>query len=112
MAKSISNFFRTKENKKVIEKLERSGVRTEEKTTLVKGKGLEGKAFVVTGSLKAFSRQAAEELIRRHGGNASSSVSKRTDFLVLGKDPGSKLEKAKKLGVKIIDEQEFRKMVK
>jgi len=112
VAKSISNFFRTKENKKVIEKLERSGVRTEEKTTLVKGKGLEGKAFVVTGSLKAFSRQAAEELIRRHGGNASSSVSKRTDFLVLGKDPGSKLEKAKKLGVKIIDEQEFRKMVK
>jgi len=112
VARSISSFFKTKENKKVIEKLERSGVRTEEKTTLVKGSELEGKTFVVTGSLKDFSRQEAEELIRRHGANASSSVSKKTDFLVLGKDSGSKLGKAKKLGVKIIDEQEFRKMVK
>ncbi len=111
MAKSIFNFFRNKENKKVIEKLKRAGVNTEAKDT---GQGtgrLEGKTFVVTGSLEGFARQEAEELIRRHGGNASSSVSKSTDFLVLGKEPGSKFAKAKKLGVKIINEAEFKKML-
>ena len=66
----------------------------------------------MTGSLEGFTRQEIEEVIRTHGGNASSSVSKYTDFLVAGKEAGSKLDKAKKLGVRIIDEDEFKKMLK
>ena len=111
MAESIYNFFRTEENKKVIEKLKRSGMNTEENRVSSKSKNLEGKTFVVTGSMESFSRNEIEELIRSRGGNASSSVSKNTDYVVAGKDPGSKFEKAKQLGVKIISEQEFKKLI-
>jgi len=111
MAESIYNFFRTEENKKLIEKLKRSGVNTEEKGAFLKSKNLEGKTFVVTGSMEGFSRNEIEELIRSRGGNASSSVSKNTDYVVAGKDPGSKFEKAKQFGVKIISEQEFKKLI-
>lgn len=111
MAESVYNFFRTEENKKLIDKLKRSGVNTEEKETSLKSKNLEGKTFVVTGSMEGFSRNEMEELIRSMGGNASSSVSKNTDYVIAGKDPGSKFEKAKQLGVKIVSEQEFKKLI-
>ncbi|MEK7867756.1 MAG: NAD-dependent DNA ligase LigA [Candidatus Omnitrophota bacterium] len=111
MAESIFNFFRTEENKKIIEKLRYNGVNIEEKDSFLKSKNLEGKTFVVTGSLENFSRNEIEELIRKAGGNASSSVSKNTDYIVAGKEPGSKFEKAKQLGVKIIDENEFKKLI-
>jgi len=111
MAESIFNFFRTEENKKVIEKLRYNGVNMEERAPSLKSKNLEGKTFVVTGSLESFSRNEIEELIRKLGGNASSSVSKNTDYLVAGKDPGSKFEKAKESGVKIINENEFKKLI-
>ena len=111
MAESIFNFFKTEENKKLIKKLRYNGVNTEEKGLSSKSKDMEGKTFVVTGSLESFSRNEIEELIRRHGGNASSSVSKNTDYVVAGKDPGSKFEKAKELGVKIISEDEFRQLI-
>lgn len=112
MARSIHAFFRSKENKKVIEKIKRAGVNVKAIGDRGKTMKLEGKTFVLTGSLESFSRQEIEELIRIQGGNASSSVSKKTDFLVAGKDPGSKLDKAKKLGVKIINEDGFKKMIK
>jgi len=111
MAESIFNFFRTDENKKVIEKLKTNGVNTKEKDAGPKSGNIEGKNFVVTGSLESFSRQEIEELVRRLGGNASSSVSKNTDYVVAGKDPGSKLDKAKQLGVKIINEKEFERLI-
>ncbi|MBU4343741.1 MAG: NAD-dependent DNA ligase LigA [Candidatus Omnitrophica bacterium] len=111
MAKSIVKFFRRKENKKVIEKLKKAGVNMENREPRTKNRNLKGKTFVVTGSLESFARQEIEELIRSLGGNASSSVSKKTDFLILGKEPGSKFEKAKKLGVKIISEEEFKRMI-
>ena len=111
MAESIFNFFRTDENKKVIEKLKTNKVNTKEKDAGPKSGNIEGKNFVVTGSLESFSRQEIEELVRRLGGNASSSVSKNTDYVVAGKDPGSKFEKAKELGVKIINEKEFKKLI-
>jgi len=112
MAKSIFNFFKTKENLKVIEKLKAKGVNIEAKEIQGKATGrLVGKTFVVTGTLEGFSRREIEELIRLHGGNAASNVTKNTDFLILGKDPGSKLDKARALGIKIIDEAEFRKML-
>ncbi len=111
MAESIFNFFRTERNKKIIEKLKLHGVNTEEKGASLKSKKVEGKTFVVTGSLEGYSRNEIEELIRKAGGNASTSVSKNTDYVVAGKGPGSKFEKAKQLGVKIINEQEFRKLI-
>ena len=111
MAESIFNFFRTEENKKVIEKLKHYGMNTEEKSHDSRPKNLEGKIFVVTGSMESFSRNQIEELIRSMGGNASSSVSKDTDYVVAGKDPGSKFGKAKQLGVKIINENEFKKLI-
>jgi DNA ligase (NAD+) len=111
MAESIYNFLRTDENKKVIERLKNKGVNTKEKDMGSKSGNMEGKNFVVTGSLENFSRHQIEELIRRSGGNASSSVSKNTDYLVAGKDPGSKFDKAKELGVKIINETEFKKLL-
>jgi DNA ligase (NAD+) len=112
MARSIFNFFQAKENSKVIEKLKRAGVNVKGIAHSAKRRVLEGKTFVITGTLEILSRQEAEELIRQNGGNASSSVSKNTDFLIAGKEPGSKLDKAKKLGIKIISEEEFRRMIK
>ena len=70
------------------------------------------KMVVFTGELKDFSRSQAEDLVRRLGGNAASSVSKNTDFVVRGENPGSKYEKAVKLGINIIDEAKFKEMVK
>jgi DNA ligase (NAD+) len=66
-----------------------------------------GKKFVITGGLESMSREQAKEKIRELGGDASESVSKKTDYLVAGSDPGSKYEKAKELGVKVIEEKDF-----
>jgi len=112
MAESIFNFFRTRENKQVIEKLKKAGVNVALRPSGRQAAGLlEGKTFVVTGSLEDFSRPRIEELIRSLGGNASSSVSGNTDYLIAGKEPGTKLEKARALGVKVIDEGDFKKMI-
>ncbi len=114
MAESIHNFFKNKDNVKVLKKLEDAGLdmsrRVKAQGRKAKGK-LEGKTIVITGTLESMTRQEAEELIRRSGGNPSSSVSKNTDFLVAGNEPGSKLDKAKALGVKVIRETEFKKII-
>ena len=110
MAESIFHFFKNKKNLDVLKKLEKAHVRTEMPKSTKKAV-LEGKTFVVTGALKTYTRQSIEELIRDLGGNASSSVSENTDYLILGEEPGSKLQKAKKLGIKLIDESEFKKII-
>jgi len=110
MAKSIHSFFNNKKNLEVLERLEKARVKTEMNLS-TKKELLAGKTFVVTGTLTGFTRQGIEEAIQRLGGNASSSISKNTDYLILGEEPGSKFEKAKKLGVKIISENEFKKMI-
>ncbi|UCD55478.1 MAG: NAD-dependent DNA ligase LigA [Candidatus Omnitrophota bacterium] len=112
MAESIVNFFKNKKNLDVLEKLEKTRVRTQAQKGPAGKTTLKGKTFVVTGTLKDYTRQGVEEFIRNLGGNASSSVSKNTDFLVCGEEPGSKLDKAKKLGVKIIGEKELKRMAK
>jgi DNA ligase (NAD+) len=84
----------------------------EEKITPIKKSFLTGKTVVFTGELDIFSRSEAERLVRQSGGNASRSVSKNTDFLVTGKNPGSKYETAKKLGIEIIGEKKFSEMIK
>ena len=71
---------------------------------------LAGKTFVLTGGLEKYTRSDAKKLIERMGGKVTSSVSRQTDFILTGKDPGSKLAKGRSLGVKIIDEQEFERM--
>jgi DNA ligase (NAD+) len=72
---------------------------------------LAGKTIVVTGTLENLSRQQAEQAIRQAGAKASSSVSKKTDYVLAGENPGSKLDKARKLGVEVIDEKQFMKMM-
>jgi len=111
VAKSIFDFFRGKRNLKFIEKLKKVGVETivEERP---KHQPLKGKTFVFTGSLESMAREEAKEKVRILGGEISESVSKKTNFVIFGKEPGSKLEKAKKLGVKIIGEKELLELLK
>ena len=111
MAESICVFFRNKDNATVLEKLKKAGVKMSEKITRGKGIFL-GKTVVFTGTLSFMTRNEAEELIRKQGGKPSSIVSKETDLVVIGAEPGSKYEKARKLGVKIISEEEFKDMAK
>jgi DNA ligase (NAD+) len=111
MAESVYNFFQSKENLKIIKKLKDAGLNMKMSLAPQQEGPLAGKSVVITGTLKSFSRSEAEEIVRRSGGNPSSSVSKNTDFLVAGDEAGSKLDKAKSLGVKIISEDEFKKML-
>jgi DNA ligase (NAD+) len=111
MAKSIYEYFHDPENQSVIEKLLAAGVKPEQPRKR-RSEKLAGKTIVVTGTLENFSRQQAEQAIRQAGGKASSSVSKKTDFVLAGENPGGKLDKARKLGVEVIDEKQFLKMIK
>lgn len=83
----------------------------EEEEEGLREKILAGKSFVFTGGLESLTRDEAQELVLRLGGRVTSSVSKKTDYVVVGKDPGSKYDEARKLGVKILDEAAFRKLV-
>ena len=110
VAQSVEQFFAQEENIKLIERLKESGVTI--KTNQTKGpQPLKGKTFVFTGSLEKMSRSEAEEIVRKLGGHPSSSVSKQTNYVVAGAEPGSKYDKAKKLGVKIISEEKFRNLL-
>jgi len=111
MAGSIRDFFSNKENMVILERLSETNINMSRSGVEAKSGGaLRGKTVVITGTLKNYSRGTAEELVRRLGGNPSSSVSKNTYFVVAGEEPGSKADKAKALGIKIIDEEEFRKI--
>ncbi len=112
MAGSIRDYFGLNRNKMLIEELKRSGVNMRQEGLEVKKNKLTGKTFVFTGELKDFSRSEAEGLVRTSGGKFSSSVSNKTDFVVAGEAAGSKLEKARELGVKVIGENEFKEMLK
>lgn len=112
VGQSVENFFRNPQNRKVLEKLKRSGVRMKSDSSPESGGIFSGMTVVLTGGLEGYTREQAAELIISLGGNISSSVSKKTSLVVAGSDPGSKMLKAQKLGVKIIDEKEFTKMVK
>lgn len=110
VAQSVLEFFRKTQTTRLVGRLKSSGVNTRQPKRHVDNK-FSGKTFVLTGELEGLSRHEAEAMVKSLGGNVSSSVSKKTDFVVLGKDPGSKYTKAKELGVKILDEQEFRRML-
>lgn len=110
VAKSILAFFGEERNLKLIEKLIKGGVSYKAEKA-VKGGPLEGKAFVFTGTLKDFSRDEAEKLVESLGGRATSSVSKKTDYVIAGEEAGSKLDKARELGVKVITEEDFKELI-
>lgn len=110
-AKSIYDWFHEGRNLELLRKLEKNGVTIKNEKLAVRNKKLEGKIFVLTGSLEKLTRDEAKAKIRELGGNISSSVSQNTDYLAAGGEPGNKLEKARKLGVKIIGEEEFLKLI-
>lgn len=109
-AASIRDFFREQHNLTVIERLEEAGVEFKVKKKKEGGK-FAGQVFLFTGTLESFTRDEAKDLIEAGGGEAAGGVSKKVDFVVVGEKPGSTLDKAKKLGLKIIDEEEFKRIV-
>jgi len=111
MAKSLVDFFENEKNQKEIEELLTAGIEIEKIAKKNVSKEFDGKVFVLTGALQDYTREEASSLIKERGGKTSSSVSKKTDFLLVGDDPGSKYDKAQKLGVRIISEKEFEKML-
>jgi len=111
MAKSVHEYFRDAKNRAVIEQSLAAGVKPERPKRTRPSGNLAGKTIVVTGTLESFTRQQAEQAIRQAGAKAASSVSKKTDFVLAGKEPGSKLDKAQKLGVKVINEEQFVEML-
>jgi DNA ligase (NAD+) len=112
IAASVHEWLSSGYGRRVLAGLERAGLRLDVPAAERVGEGpLTGKTLVVTGTLEGFSRQEAEDAIRRAGGRASGSVSKKTDYVVAGEEPGSKLEKAVKLGVPVIDAAGFRRLL-
>ena len=110
VAESIVDYFSNPEKKLLLRKLQQAGVEPQGEVVIRQDGPLTGKTFVITGTLSKLSRKAAEELVEQLGGRASGSVSKRTDYVVAGENAGSKLAKAQKLGLQILDEEAFAKL--
>ena len=113
ISESIAAFFRQEGNRNIIDKLRKVGVKLEEAPPQAKPGGLPlaGKEFVITGKLASSTRSEAETRVKALGGMAGSSVTKKTSYVVVGEDPGSKLDKARKMGVTILTEEEFVRMI-
>ncbi|MBQ9267632.1 MAG: NAD-dependent DNA ligase LigA [Clostridia bacterium] len=111
MADSLVGFFESKQTKDLIKRLKQAGVNMRGNKREIEDNRFEGKVFVLTGTLPTYSRQEASEIIESFGGKTSSSVSKKTDYVLAGEEAGSKLTKAESLGVKIITENEFKEMI-
>jgi DNA ligase (NAD+) len=113
IAEAIVDWFARPANQNILKKLKKAGVWPQVQESAKKKEGaFTGLTFVVTGTLSGFTRDGVKEFIEENGGKVTDSVSKKTSYLVLGADPGSKYEKAKSLGVKIIGEDDLRKMAK
>ncbi|MBI4378044.1 MAG: NAD-dependent DNA ligase LigA [Nitrospinae bacterium] len=110
-AESIITFFKERHNRDVIDKLRKAGVKTEERVHKKRDLRFKGKQFVLTGTLSIFKREDAKELIESLGGRVTSTVSKKTDYIIAGIDPGSKYDKAKELKIKILNEEEFKDLL-
>ena len=109
IAESVVSYFAVPNNMKVIDKLRQAGIKLHEEARQVNVENLplSGKSFVVTGTLSAFPRREAEAKIKALGGNVTSSVTRKTTYLVAGESPGSKLDTARRLGTVILDEASF-----
>lgn len=111
MAESVYDFFRNESAKELVAELKAAGVNTESKT-VIKDNRFEGMTFVLTGTLPTYKRSEASKIIEGFGGKTSSSVSKKTNYVLSGESSGSKLDKANALGIPVIDENEFNEMIK
>jgi DNA ligase (NAD+) len=112
IARSVAAFFADRTNRGLIDRLKQAGVVTETPQTAAGPTPLAGKTFVLTGTLVTLSREAARELIEQRGGQVKSVVSKKTDYVVIGEAPGGKADDARRLGVTMLDEQQFLELVK
>ena len=111
MAQSVANYFRLPGTIELIDQLKSLGLRMKPSEQKPKGGLFEGKTFVLTGTLPTMKRSEASKLIEAHGGKTSSSVSKKTSYVLAGEEAGSKLTKAQTLGVPILSEEEFLAML-
>jgi len=112
LAQSIYHFFHEKQNRELIKRLEELDLKMKSDVPAERPRQvLAGKTFVVTGTLDGLSREEAEAMISKFGGRVTKSVSKKTDYVLAGRDPGSKLDKARELGIAIIDESALRAML-
>jgi DNA ligase (NAD+) len=111
IAQSVHDFFADERNRRIVKALLERGIRFEERAAPGVEQTLAGKKFVLTGTLEGFTREEATAQIEARGGRVTSSVSKNTDFVVAGADPGSKLEKARQLGIPILNEEQFRALL-
>ena len=111
VAESIYNFFHNPKNLRILEKLKQGGVRFPAEKAEARESPLAGQTFVLTGGMDAFTRDEARQIIEDLGGRVTSSVSKKTDYVIVGKDPGSKYDNALNLGVKTLNEGEFKNLI-
>jgi DNA ligase (NAD+) len=111
IAKSIVEFFQEPRNRELVEQLRKAGL-TFTGNKKERGTKLAGKTFVLTGTLSRYSRDEAKKMIEDAGGRVSGSVSKKTDYVVAGADAGSKLDKAKELGVEVVGENEMEALIR
>jgi DNA ligase (NAD+) len=112
IAQSVAIFLRQADNRRLLERLRGAGVvMTEERAEPAGDASLAGLTFVITGTLAHLKREEAKEAIEARGGRVSGSVSKKTDYLVAGADAGSKLDKARELGVRVVDEDALRRLL-
>jgi len=111
VAESIGQWFAQEPNRQLVERLRRAGVRTEDAAAEARSLALRGKLFVLTGGLDSMTRDEAKAAIESRGGRVTSSVSKKTSYVVVGRDPGSKHDKAKALGVECLDEAAFEELL-
>ena len=111
IAESVNLFFNHEKNLQLVEQLREAGLNFETSESEVVSNVLENKKFVLTGTLPTLTRKEASELIEKHGGKTSSSVSSNTDFILAGESAGGKLDKAQKLGIPILDEEKFMDMI-
>lgn len=113
VARSVVTFFQNKHTGEIIEKLKARGVNTRKLPSqkVIKNPKISGKSFVITGTLQKYSRSEVENLIKSLGGRIISAVSKKTNYLIAGEDPGSKLDKARELNIQILNEKDFEEMI-
>jgi DNA ligase (NAD+) len=111
IAQSVYDYLHGEYGRRVVAQLKELGLDMTADVAEQTSEALAGKAIVVTGTLERYTRDEIKDLIKSHGGRATSSVSKKTDLVVAGRDAGSKLEKANKLGIRVVSEHEFEAMI-
>jgi DNA ligase (NAD+) len=111
VARSVHDWFADAANRRLVERLKKAGLRTEEAGAVSTSRALQGKQLVVTGTLDSMTREEAKAAIEDRGGRVTSSVSKKTSYVVVGRDPGSKADKARDLGLPVLDEAAFRALL-